>query len=86
MLKSTNTLALLIFQPYVRRTMMRPDPILTEVEDALEQFGVSPTRFGYIVAGDPALIPRMRGGRRVRVPMRRKIEAALKRLKEKGEI
>jgi uncharacterized protein (UPF0297 family) len=66
--------------------MTRLDPILTEIEDALELHGVSATRFGYIVAGDPALIPRMRGGRRVRGPMRKKIEAAVKRLNEKGDL
>jgi uncharacterized protein (UPF0297 family) len=66
--------------------MTRLDPILTEIEDALELHGVSATRFGYIVAGDPALIPRMRGGRRVRGPMRQKIEAAVKRLNEKGDL
>lgn len=66
--------------------MTRLDPILTEIEDALEMHGVSATRFGYIVAGDPALIPRMRGGRRVRAPMRKKIERALAKLHEKGDL
>jgi uncharacterized protein (UPF0297 family) len=67
-------------------TMTVLDPILTEIEDALVAHDVSATRFGYLVAGDPALIPRMRGGRRVRGPMRKKIIAALKRLEEKGDL
>jgi uncharacterized protein (UPF0297 family) len=66
--------------------MMRPEPILTKIEDALELYEISATRFGYIVAGDPALIPRMRGGRRVRAPMLKRIEAALARLEEKGDL
>lgn len=65
---------------------MRPDPILSSIEDALEAYDVSATRFGYIVAGDPALIPRMRGGRKVRAPMRTRIEWALAKLKSDGEL
>ncbi|BAQ16081.1 hypothetical protein [Methyloceanibacter caenitepidi] len=60
------------------------DPLLSDIEDALVAYGLSATRFGYLVAGDPTLVPKMRGGRRVRAALRQKIEAALARLSEEG--
>lgn len=63
---------------------MRVDPILSDIEDALEVYEISATRFGYVVAGDPALVLKIRGGRRPRVQMRDRIKAALKSLAEEG--
>jgi uncharacterized protein (UPF0297 family) len=63
----------------------QPDPLLAEIEHALDLYGISATKFGYMVCGDPALLNRMRKGVRPR-KRRADIEAALKRLAEKGTL
>lgn len=54
------------------------DPLAPRIEEALLLSGMSATRFGYLATGDPALITKMRRGRRFRKPgMIAKIEAFL---------
>jgi hypothetical protein len=65
---------------------MQIDPILPSIEDALERYGVSQTAFGYTIANDPALVPKMRGGRRLRAAMRGKVQAALDKLNKEGTL
>lgn len=53
------------------------DPLAPRIEEALLLSGMSATRFGYLLAGDSAFIPKMRKGRTFRRPMIEKIEAFL---------
>lgn len=54
------------------------DPLLARIENALSVSGTSPTAFGYQVAGDPALVHRMREGRQIKKPaLREKIAGAV---------
>lgn len=41
------------------------DPILPRLEKALLKSGLSATAFGYVHFGDPAIINRMRNGRKM---------------------
>lgn len=65
---------------------MTHDPILSRVEDALKVHHFSVTRFGYLVAGDPTLVRRMRAGRKLRAKLRQKVESALAKLEQDGEL
>ena len=60
------------------------DPLLADIEAALELYEISPTRFGYAVAGDPALIKRMRDGMVLKTRRRARVEAGLKKIHEQG--
>lgn len=63
----------------------QPDPLLADVEVAIDLYGVSATRFGRNVAGDPSLLSKLREGRHIHKPdLRQRITDAIKRL-EKGE-
>lgn len=62
------------------------DPLLPKIVEALDVYDISATRFGYVVAGDPALVKKMREGRRPRRKMRGKIEKALSKLERKGTL
>lgn len=58
------------------------DPLLIEIKKVIAAAGVSRTKFGYLVASDPALLPKMERGRLVKKQeLRVKIEAELKRLR-----
>lgn len=56
----------------------KTDPLLGEILAALSASGVSRTQFGYTVAGDPTLIPKMERGRHIKKPdLRSAIEAEI---------
>jgi len=56
------------------------DPILPDVESALDLYDVSATAFGYFAAGDPTLLAKMRKGMHLRDRRRGKVKRALKRI------
>jgi hypothetical protein len=64
---------------------MATDPLLAEIEFALKLHEISATKFGYMVAGDPALVNKMRRGLHPRTRKTR-IIAALKRLNDGGKL
>jgi len=72
----------------VTRTMkIEVDALLPRIEAALLDHDISKTKFGYLVAGDPALVTKMKRGRVLREgPLKAKIEAALARLEKDGKL
>lgn len=62
---------------------MATDPILPRIENALLLYEISATRFGYVVAGDPGLVTKMRDGRHLK-GIRKKVESALDRIEKEG--
>lgn len=62
------------------------DPLLPEILSVTEWAGESGTSFGYRVAGDPALVSKMKRGRRIKKQaLRVKIKAELAVMKAKVE-
>ena len=60
--------------------------LLTDIEACLELFGISQTRFGYVVMGDPAFVGRLRNGREIRPTTRARVEAGLQDIYAKGKL
>lgn len=61
------------------------DPLLPQIETALELYGVSQTAFGYYACGDPALIGKMKKGMLLRTRRSGRVARALERvLKNEG--
>lgn len=52
-----------------------PWPTCRDLTALCERFGMTESRFGRVVVGDPCLIPEMRRGREIRSAMRRKLHA-----------
>lgn len=65
---------------------VKEEDLLSNVEAALKAHHLSATRFGYLVAGDPTLVSKMRKGRKPRSKLRQQIERALVRLEKDGEL
>lgn len=68
------------------RAVTTPDPILKDIEVALDLHNLSATRFSYVVMGDPSFVMRLRKGRRVQARTRERVAAALAKLKKEGEL
>lgn len=62
------------------------DPLLSRIEAALIEHDISATKLGYVVAGDPALVGKLRKGRNMRNALRCTVEAALARLEKEGKL
>lgn len=60
--------------------------LLTEIEIALVEYGVSQTKFGYSAVGDPAFVAKLRKGRQPRASTVEKVEATLEKLKTGGSL
>ncbi len=61
------------------------DPLLGKVKSAIKTSGVSRSRFGYTVAGDPTLILKMERGRHIKKPtLRSAIEAEISTLNSRA--
>lgn len=61
------------------------DPLLPQIETALELYGISQSRFGYYACGDPALVLKLRRGMKLREKRGKKVSSALERvLKAEG--
>jgi hypothetical protein len=58
------------------------DPLLPAIEEVLILNGISATAFGYRIAGDPALVGKLRGGMVLKRKRRAKVEAGLKELEQ----
>ncbi len=66
---------------------MVTDPLLHDIEIALDLFEVGISDFGAAAADDPARVGRMRKGRRIKKPaLREKIQQTLARLYAKGTL
>lgn len=65
---------------------MKDTDLLDAILLALDMHGLSRTKFGYVVAGDPALVGKMEKGRRLRPPLRKKVTEALERLNKDGTL
>ena len=59
--------------------------LLLDIDVALEMHKFSATRFGYLAAGDPGVLAKLRKGRRARPALLAKMAAALDLL-ERGEL
>jgi len=58
------------------------DPILPQIEIALEIYGVSQSRFGYYACGDPALLLKLRRGMILRDKRGKKVALALAKVQK----
>lgn len=58
------------------------DPLLPQIETALELYAVSATAFGYYACGDPALIGKMRKGMVLRTKRGERVARALERVQK----
>ena len=75
------------YTDYFMPSAIQTDPLLAEIETLLDIYNVSVSKFGYHVAGDPALVSKLRKGRRVRkTKLRDKITQALDNLAVKGTL
>jgi hypothetical protein len=57
--------------------------VLFRVERHLARAGISATRFGYLVSGDPGLVRKLRDGRDFKVATLEKVEDYLRRHKKR---
>lgn len=79
--------AVKFMQGPVTTTSPESDPLLADIETALDLYGLSATRFGYVTAGDPALVSKLRAGRRIKkIKLRERIQRFLSHLTESGEL
>ncbi len=66
---------------------MATDPLLDDIEIALDLYGVGISKFGVAAADDASLVGRMRKGRWIKnAALREKIRQVLRRLYEKGTL
>jgi hypothetical protein len=62
------------------------DELLPRIEQVLDLYDISATKFGYFSCGDPAVVLKMRKGRILRVKMRHRVEVALGKIEANGGI
>ncbi len=66
---------------------MATDPLLHDIEIALDLYGVGISDFGAAAINDPSLVGKMRKGRWVKKPaLRERIQQTVTRLYEKGTL